>query len=121
VAQETEQDLAVRTFFRGPRDADYRIQWASPAGDILRLLRASAPAPGAWTTYQGRRLRVLHASRRAGCTAAPGTVLRWSGRRLAVACADAVLQISVVGDDPNTIRPLPARPLRRPAPGARLE
>ncbi len=39
--------------------ADAQIPWGLPALHIDRLVRACTPAPGAWTTAGGERLRVL--------------------------------------------------------------
>jgi methionyl-tRNA formyltransferase len=38
--------------------ADARIDWALPANVIDRRVRGVTPAPGAWTTWRGDRLRV---------------------------------------------------------------
>ena len=37
---------------------DARVPWAAPARQVDRLIRAATPAPGAWTTFRGRRLKV---------------------------------------------------------------
>ncbi|WP_035840765.1 methionyl-tRNA formyltransferase [Kitasatospora azatica] len=37
---------------------DARIDWAHPALRIDRLVRGCAPAPGAWTTFRGERLKL---------------------------------------------------------------
>ncbi|MDH6124865.1 methionyl-tRNA formyltransferase [Kitasatospora sp. GP82] len=37
---------------------DARIDWTHPALRIDRLVRGCAPAPGAWTTFRGERLKV---------------------------------------------------------------
>jgi methionyl-tRNA formyltransferase len=37
---------------------DMRIDWAHPAFAIDRLVRSGTPAPGAWTTFRGERLKV---------------------------------------------------------------
>lgn len=37
---------------------DVRVDWAAPALRINRLVRAASPAPGAWTTFRGERLKV---------------------------------------------------------------
>jgi methionyl-tRNA formyltransferase len=37
---------------------DARIDWTEPAAAIDRQVRACTPAPGAWTTYAGERLRL---------------------------------------------------------------
>jgi methionyl-tRNA formyltransferase len=38
---------------------DARVDWRSPAIHIDRLIRASTPTPGAWTSFRGERLGLL--------------------------------------------------------------
>jgi len=35
-----------------------RVDWTAPALRVDRLVRACTPAPGAWTTFRGRRLKL---------------------------------------------------------------
>jgi methionyl-tRNA formyltransferase len=37
---------------------DARIDWTAPGQRVDRLVRACTPAPGAWTTFRGERLKV---------------------------------------------------------------
>ncbi len=37
---------------------DARVDWAAPAVRVDRLVRACTPAPGAWTTLRGRRVKL---------------------------------------------------------------
>ena len=37
---------------------DARIDWTQPAEVVHRLVRACAPAPGAWTTFRGERFKI---------------------------------------------------------------
>lgn len=37
---------------------DARVDWSAPAMRIDRLVRACTPAPGAWTTFRGDRLKL---------------------------------------------------------------
>jgi methionyl-tRNA formyltransferase len=37
---------------------DARVDWSRPAYAVDRLVRACTPAPGAWTTFRGQRLKV---------------------------------------------------------------
>ena len=37
---------------------DARVDWTRPAAAIDRLIRACAPAPGAWTEFDGARLKI---------------------------------------------------------------
>ncbi|MEU7137299.1 methionyl-tRNA formyltransferase [Streptomyces sp. NPDC046261] len=38
---------------------DARVDWAAPALRVDRVVRGCAPAPGAWTTFRGERLKVM--------------------------------------------------------------
>ena len=38
--------------------ADAHVDWTAPAQHIDRLVRACTPAPGAWTTFRGERLKL---------------------------------------------------------------
>ncbi|HMC68396.1 MAG TPA: methionyl-tRNA formyltransferase, partial [Mycobacteriales bacterium] len=38
---------------------DARVDWSAPALRVDRLVRACTPVPGAWTTFRGKRLKVL--------------------------------------------------------------
>ncbi|TDE00253.1 methionyl-tRNA formyltransferase [Jiangella asiatica] len=37
---------------------DARVDWAAPAIRVDRVVRACTPAPGAWTTFRGERLKL---------------------------------------------------------------
>jgi len=37
---------------------DARVDWSAPAARVDRLVRACTPAPGAWTTFRGERLKL---------------------------------------------------------------
>ncbi|RNI18164.1 methionyl-tRNA formyltransferase [Flexivirga caeni] len=45
--------------------ADGEIRWQEPAFAIDRRVRGCTPAPGAWTTFRGARLKVIRAEPRA--------------------------------------------------------
>ena len=38
--------------------ADAQVDWSAPAVRVDRLIRACTPAPGAWTTFRGQRLKL---------------------------------------------------------------
>lgn len=37
---------------------DVRLDWSAPAAAVDRLIRAATPAPGAWTTFRDRRIKI---------------------------------------------------------------
>jgi len=42
---------------------EFRIDWSRPADEIMRVIRAGNPRPGAWTTIEGKRMKVWRARR----------------------------------------------------------
>ncbi len=68
--------------------AEAKVDWTRPAGEIDRQIRGLSPFPGAWTTLNGRRLKLLR-SRVSPAEGGPGTVL--SG--LTVACGEGAVDI----------------------------
>jgi methionyl-tRNA formyltransferase len=75
--------------------AEARVDWTLPAAEIARRIRGLAPAPGAWTTLNGERLRLLAATvepRGGGPeTPPPGALL---DDRLLAACGADALRIT---------------------------
>lgn len=53
--------------------ADAEIRWARPAVVVDRLVRGCTPAPGAWTTFRGERLKVRPLAGVAGGAAPAGS------------------------------------------------
>ncbi len=55
------QDETRALTFSGPKHEDYRIDWSKPSRQVYNLVRASLSAPGAWTTFQGKTIRLTRA------------------------------------------------------------
>jgi methionyl-tRNA formyltransferase len=53
------QDDAAATYTRPLQKDDGRIDWQQPAAQIARMVRAYYPWPSAFTTWQGKRLKLL--------------------------------------------------------------
>ncbi|MFO7919832.1 MAG: methionyl-tRNA formyltransferase [Nioella sp.] len=71
--------------------AEARIDWTRPAGEIDRQIRGLSPFPGAWTTHDGKRLKLLRSRVVAG-DGAPGAVLDG----LTIACGRGAVQVDEV-------------------------
>jgi methionyl-tRNA formyltransferase len=84
------QDLSQGSYFGGRKPEDGRIDWSRPARRVHDLVRAVAPPyPGAFTEFEGRRLRVLRTRllpRRDPERAS--AFLQAEGGRCLAACAD---------------------------------
>ena len=71
-----------------------RLDWARPAAELARRVRAFAPVPGAWFAYDGTRIKVRAAEAvAAGHEVVPGTLL---DDALTVACGDGALRLLTV-------------------------
>lgn len=75
--------------------SDAHLDWTRPAEEIARRVRAMAPTPGAFTTLEGRTIKIHRAlvGEAAGPGHPPGAVLRASGGQLVVACGAGALAI----------------------------
>ncbi len=69
--------------------AESRLDFAQPAAQVMRQIRAFAPAPGAWFEHQGERVRILEAQLKAAPTGSPGAVI---DDALTIACNPGAIQ-----------------------------
>jgi methionyl-tRNA formyltransferase len=96
-----KQDPAKATLAPILTREDGRIDWTRPARELESRLRGFSPWPGAWTTLQGKVLKVLEASAApapAGGEAPPsqepwrpGAAFALDDRAIAVPCAGGTL------------------------------
>jgi methionyl-tRNA formyltransferase len=73
---------------------DARIDWTQPAEFLDRLVRACAPAPGAWTTFSGERFKI-NSAQISGNVLPPGA-LEISKRAVRVGTATQALELGEV-------------------------
>jgi len=84
---------------------DARINWDAPAFGVDRLIRATTPAPGAWTMFRDERLKVGPSKILETSDLAPGQ-LRVSKNEVAVGTATFDLALGEVR--PHGKKPMPA-------------
>ncbi|MEP4196613.1 MAG: methionyl-tRNA formyltransferase [Aliishimia sp.] len=70
--------------------AEARIDWTNAATDIDRQIRGLSPFPGAWTQWNGQRIKLLGAHLANG-SGAPGEVL---DEGLRIACGKGAVQLT---------------------------
>jgi len=76
-----------------------QIDWHASAVDVDRKVRAFNPAPGAWTTWRGEKLKIWTTALVTvpSCLGSdPGTVTAADGAHLLVSCGSSVLAITEV-------------------------
>ena len=59
--KETVQDESQASYEGWCRSAEARIDWAKPIDHVFNLIRGCNPAPGAWTTHNGKKLQIFDA------------------------------------------------------------
>ena len=91
---------------QNPQEATYckkieksqgNIDWTMSAQEIVNLIRAMTPFPGAYSFFRGKRIKLLQASAEAGGhSELPGTVASVGKQSVAVACGDGLLNIEIL-------------------------
>lgn len=110
--QPAPQDAARATTCGLIRKEDGRLDWTRPADALERHARAMTPWPGAWTTWEGRTVRIMRARPAAGAASgAPGTVVALGKSAVGVVCGEGVLEL--VEAQLEGKRPMPAADLAR--------
>jgi methionyl-tRNA formyltransferase len=59
--KEIVQDESQASYEGWCRTAEARIDWAKPIDHVFNLIRGCNPAPGAWTTHNGKKLQIFDA------------------------------------------------------------
>ena len=59
--QQTVQDESQASYEGWCRSAEAKIDWAKPIDYVYNLVRGCNPAPGAWTTLNGKKLQIFDA------------------------------------------------------------
>jgi len=87
------QDEKEASYQSAPTDGDARIRWELGSREICNLVRGLCPRPGAWTNFEGKRLRILKASPGPAPDVAsrPGTILAMTDLGPSVCSGDGTL------------------------------
>nr|WP_206203014.1 methionyl-tRNA formyltransferase [Thioalkalivibrio sp. XN8] len=70
------QDPAAATYAAKIAPEDAELDWDRPATELARQVRAFSPRPGAWTAWQGQRLKLHRAAAIPAQEGPPGRVWR---------------------------------------------
>lgn len=92
------QDESRATVTRLLQKSDGRLDWQRPAEELARQVRAHTPWPGAFTTWEGRTLKILRARAISFETdLPPGVCFAPTGdTSLAVICGEGALALEVI-------------------------
>jgi methionyl-tRNA formyltransferase len=94
IIEAQPQDDSAATYCEQLEKADGFLDWSRPAAYLDRQVRACDPWPGAYTTWQGQRLKVLRARPQPGCEGKgqPGQVQQ-IGKGIGVITGQGVLEL----------------------------
>ncbi|MDR1650585.1 MAG: methionyl-tRNA formyltransferase [Synergistaceae bacterium] len=101
----TPQDGSSATSAPKVSSGEERIDWRRPAFEIVNLVRALSPRPGAWTTMRGKRLLILSARAAEGASGMSAGGLCFDGGVRVSAGEGSVALVTV---QPEGKKPLPA-------------
>ena len=89
------QDPALASPAPKVKPEEGEIDWTRSATELANLVRGLEPAPGAYTRFRDKRLKIRRARALSGAgpDAAPGTVVDLGGERFGVAAGDGVLEL----------------------------
>jgi methionyl-tRNA formyltransferase len=59
--KEVAQDESKASYEGWCREAEARIHWAHHVDSVYNLIRGCNPAPGAWTTFNGKKIQIFDA------------------------------------------------------------
>ncbi|SOD61227.1 methionyl-tRNA formyltransferase [Streptomyces zhaozhouensis] len=86
--------------------ADAEVDWAAPAVRVDRVVRACTPAPGAWSTFRGERIKLRQVSQLPDQPALEPGELRADKRTVRVGTGSHPVELAWV--QPQGKRPMPA-------------
>lgn len=101
---EVDQDEAAATYEGWFRAPEAEIRWSLHADAIYDLIRAANPAPGAWTTLDGRKIQIfdarLHPVRRfAEVKGKPGEVIAVDANGFSICAQGGRIEVLKVKPD----------------------
>jgi methionyl-tRNA formyltransferase len=89
-APKIPQDHSKKTYESWFKKDIAEIDWSRPVDDVYNLIRASNPAPGAWSTINGVKLDIYDSAKAAG-SGAPGRILAIDEQGLTIAAAGGAI------------------------------
>ncbi len=96
--RETVQDESQASYEGWCRSAEARINWASHVDFTYNLIRGCNPAPGAWTTFNRKKIQIFdarkHLSRRFGAVRGKvGEVVELGPESLRITCQGGQIEV----------------------------
>lgn len=94
--EEEPQDDALATYAPKVEREDTRVDWALPAEEVARTIRAYDPKPGAFTTARDAHVKLFGGRPEPHAAAVPGDILHCDGSGILVACGRDAVRVAYV-------------------------
>lgn len=108
-APRVKQDSSLATYAPKVKEEDARVDWNLPAEALSNRIRGFAPRPGAWTFWQGKRVRLLRARPAQGMNhGTPGEVLQVDTRAGIITVAAGLGALDILEVQPENRGPMTA-------------
>lgn len=72
------------------------LDWTQPYLNVYRVIRGTNPSPGAYTTFQGKKVKIIDSEARAGTADEPGTVVEVGAASFSVAARGGAIVVKRV-------------------------
>jgi methionyl-tRNA formyltransferase len=89
-APKVAQDHSKATYESWFKKDLAEIDWSKPAGEVYNLIRATNPAPGAWTKFKGAEVQIFDSAKTSG-SGKPGEVLAVDDKGITIAAGGGAI------------------------------
>ena len=95
-APKIPQDHSQATYESWCRKPDVEIDWSRPVDEVYNLIRGANPQPGAWTTFNGKKLDIYDCAKVSEPGGVPGEVSNVGQTDFRIAAAGGQIQVKRV-------------------------
>ena len=95
-APKIAQDDSQATYESWCKKSNVEIDWSTPVDQVYNLIRGSNPQPGAWTTFNGKKLDIFDCTKLSEAGGLPGEVSDISEAGFRVSVGDGKIQVKRV-------------------------
>ncbi len=95
-APKIPQDDSQATYESWCKKSDVEIGWNKPVGEVYNLIRGANPHPGAWTTFDGKKLDIYDCAKLSDGGGEPGEISNVSDSGFHVVAAGGRIEVKRV-------------------------
>lgn len=92
-APKVAQDPDAGSYEGWCKKENVGIDWSKPIDEVYNLIRGANPAPGAWTTFDGKTMQVFDCTKNHDAAGTPGEVMHVDDEGFTVSALDGQLRV----------------------------